>query len=89
MARHPYTKAAKVFLPPRKPLGEAVPWFVYSENRRDNDLNSHTPWSKWDEQDIRYAVAVGKSLADTANFLCRPIYEVRDKAKEMGLAFRR
>lgn len=44
---------------------------------------------KWDEQDIRYAVEHGESLADTANFLCRTMYEVRDKAKQMGLIFKR
>lgn len=54
----------------------------------DGDLNSHSPWSEWDEQDIRYAVEHGQSLAETAIFLCRTLYEVRDKAKEMGLAFR-
>jgi hypothetical protein len=66
-----------------------LPWFVYSESPRDGDLNSHTPWSEWDEQDIRHSVEHGESLAETAIFLCRTQYEVRDKATEMGLAFKR
>ena len=57
--------------------------------RKDDDLNSHTPWTRWDEQDIRYAVEHGDSLAKTANFLCRAQYEVRDKAHEMGLRFKK
>ena len=55
----------------------------------EGDLNSHLPWSAWDEQDIRYAVEHSKSLAETANFLCRTDDELRDKAKAMGLAFKR
>ena len=67
---------------------EELPTFTYSESPL-RDLNSDTPWSEWDEQDIRYAVEHNNSLAETADFLCRKQYEVRDKAKEMGLDFKR
>ena len=68
---------------------EELPWFVYSQSPRDGDLNSHTPWSEWDEQDIRYGVEHDQPLAETANFLCRTQFEVRGKAKEMGLVFKK
>lgn len=67
---------------------EGLPRFTYSRSPNDGDLNSHTPWSEWDERDIRYAVADNRSLAETAVFLCRTEDEVRDKAEEMGLAFK-
>jgi len=87
MARHPYKRNLVVSLAPRPPLKETLPRFVYSESRKDSNINSHTPWSKWDEQDIRYAVEHEKSLAETADFLCRTYKEVRHKAAAMGLRF--
>lgn len=68
-------------------MARELPWFVYSATPRDGDLNSHTPWSTWDEQDIRYAVDHNQTLAETANFLCRTQQEIRDKAHAMGLRF--
>jgi hypothetical protein len=64
-----------------------LPVITYCESPPDGDLNSHMPWSEWDEQDIRYAVEHGQSLAETAIFLCRMPQEVSDKANAMGLRF--
>jgi hypothetical protein len=66
-----------------------LPVITYCESPPNGDLNSYTPWSECDEQDIRYAVEHGQSLAETAIFLCRTDDEVRDKAKVMGLEFKR
>ena len=41
------------------------------------------------DEAIRYAVEHDQSLAETAIFLCRLHYEVHDKAKAMGLTFKK
>ena len=60
-------------------------WFVYSGSRKDDDLNSHTPWSAWDIEDLTWAAEHNKSVKETANFLCRTEYECKQKAIELGL----
>jgi hypothetical protein len=88
MARHPYTRKLNVSLEPRKPLGEGEePWFVYSKSPRDGDVNSHKPWSAMDMADLKLAIKDGWMLSETASFLCRAQYEVRDRAKELGFEF--
>ena len=68
-----------------------LPTFVYLETPPpEGDLNSHTPWSAWDEQDVRYAVEQGELLAETAITLCRTVKRCeKAKAKKMGLEFKR
>jgi hypothetical protein len=41
------------------------------------------------EQDIRYAIEHDHPLAENANLLCRTQFEVRDKAKKMGVGFKK
>ena len=49
------------------------------------DANSGKPWSKMDISDLRNEIAHGRTVAQTASFLCRDEGEVREKMKELGL----
>jgi len=49
------------------------------------DANSGKPWSKMDISDLRNEIAHGRTVAQTASFLCRDEDEVREKMKELGL----
>jgi hypothetical protein len=49
------------------------------------DANSGAPWSKLDVSDLRNEIAHGRTVAQTASFLCRGEDEVREKMKELGL----
>ena len=49
------------------------------------DANSGKPWSKMDISDLRNEIAHGRTVAQTASFLCRDEDEVREKVKELGL----
>ena len=52
------------------------------------DANSGKPWSKMDISDLRNEIAHGRTVAQTASFLCRDEDEVREKMKELGLVER-
>jgi hypothetical protein len=52
------------------------------------NLNTGTPWSEIDLYDLAWAVRHGRSIEETADYLCRSITEVRTKAAELGLAFK-
>ena len=49
------------------------------------DANSGEPWSEMDISDLTNEVARGRTVAETASFLCRDVYEVRAKMKELKL----
>jgi hypothetical protein len=49
------------------------------------DANSGEPWSEMDISDLTKEIAHGRTIAETASFLCRDKDEVRDKMKELGL----
>jgi hypothetical protein len=49
------------------------------------DANSGAPWSKLDVSDLRNEIAHGRTVAQTASFLCRGEDEVRETMKELGL----
>ena len=52
------------------------------------DANSGKPWSKMDISDLRNEIAHGRTVTQTASFLCRDEDEVREKMKELGLVER-
>ena len=52
------------------------------------DANSGEPWSEMDISDLTNEIAHGRTMAQTASFLCGDEDEVRQKAKELGLAER-
>ena len=49
------------------------------------DANSGEPWSEMDISDLTNELTHGRTMAETASFLCRDEDEVRQKAKELGL----
>jgi len=49
------------------------------------DANSGDPWSEMDISDLTNEIAHGRTMAETASFLCRDEDEVRRKAKELRL----
>jgi hypothetical protein len=53
------------------------------------DLHDNAPWSETDIADLQNHVARGRTLEETASFLCRVgTYEdVARKAKELGLTW--
>jgi hypothetical protein len=50
-----------------------------------SNLNSGKEWSDWDVEDLIGALAYGRTVAETADFLCRDENEVREKLQELGL----
>jgi hypothetical protein len=49
------------------------------------DANSGEPWSEMDSSDLKNELEHGRTIAETASFLCRDVYEVRAKMKELRL----
>jgi hypothetical protein len=49
------------------------------------DANSGEPWSEMDISDLTNEIAHGRTMAETASFLCRDEDEVRRKAKKLRL----
>jgi hypothetical protein len=49
------------------------------------DANSGQPWSEMDISDLTNEIAHGRTVAETASFLCRDEDEVREKMKQLGL----
>jgi hypothetical protein len=49
------------------------------------DANSGEPWSEMDIIDLTNELAHGRTMAQTASFLCRDEDEVRHKARELAL----
>lgn len=52
------------------------------------DANSGEPWSEADISDLKNEIGRGRTVAQTARFLCRDDYEIREKMKELGLVVR-
>jgi hypothetical protein len=52
------------------------------------DANSGAPWSEADVSDLKNELDHGRTIAQTASFLCRDVPEVREKMKELGLVER-
>ena len=42
-------------------------------------------WSEADISDLKNELDHGRTIAETASFLCRDVYEVRATMKELGL----
>jgi hypothetical protein len=59
---------------------------AFSDQEAPMDANSGEPWSEMDISDLKNELAHGRTFAQTASFLCRDEDEVRQKAKELGLA---
>jgi hypothetical protein len=49
------------------------------------DTNSGEPWSEADISDLKNELDHGRTVAQTARFLCRDAAEVRAKTKELRL----
>ena len=58
---------------------------IHRESTEPMDANSGEPWSEADISDLKNELAHGRTVAETASFLCRDEDEVRQKAKELGL----
>jgi hypothetical protein len=52
------------------------------------DANLGAPWSEADVSDLKNELDHGRTIAQTASFLCRDVPEVREKMKELGLVER-
>ena len=52
----------------------------------ESNLNTGTPWSSWDDQDIRSALDDNCSIEEIADFLCRTPSEVRQRIAEIAEA---
>jgi hypothetical protein len=50
------------------------------------EINNDKEWSKIDLSDLRHCVARGDTIAEIAAFLLRTESDVREKARELGLA---
>ena len=57
---------------------------IHRESTEPMDANSGEPWSEMDISDLTNELAHGRTMAETASFLCRDEDEVRQKAKELG-----
>lgn len=49
------------------------------------DANSGEPWSEADISDLRNELDDGRTIAETASFLCREVCEERTKMKKHRL----
>ena len=50
------------------------------------NLNTGTPWSSWDDEDIRWGLDHNNSIEEIANFLCRTPSEVHQRIREIAEA---
>jgi hypothetical protein len=50
------------------------------------NLNTGTPWSSWDDEDIRWGLDHNGSIEEIANFLCRTPSEVRRRTEQIAEA---
>ena len=58
---------------------------IHDVHRPSSDANSGEPWSEADISDLKNKIDRGRTIAETASFLCRDVDEVRAKMKEFGL----
>ena len=66
-------------------LSLALAWTTLIPLKKPN-LNTGTPWSSWDDQDIRLGLDQNRSIEETADFLCRTPSEVRQRIREIAEA---
>jgi hypothetical protein len=59
--------------------------YVGSTRWTTMDANSGEPWSEADISDLKNELDHGRTVAETASFLCRDEDEVREKMKELRL----
>ena len=50
------------------------------------NLNTGTPWSSWDDEDIRWGLDHNRSIEETAELLCRTPAEIRQRIQEIAEA---
>jgi hypothetical protein len=50
------------------------------------DLNTGTPWSTLDDDDIRWGLDHGRPTEETATFLCRTPSEISERVEEIAEA---
>jgi hypothetical protein len=50
------------------------------------NLNTGTPWSSWEDEDIRWQIDHNRSTEEIAEFLCRTPSEVRQRIAEIAEA---
>ena len=48
------------------------------------DANSGGPWSEADISDLKNELDHGRTIAETASFLCRDVYEVHAKMRSLS-----
>ena len=48
------------------------------------NLNSGDEWSEMDDRDLAQAITFAENVAEIADFLCREVNEVRERAVELG-----
>ncbi len=48
-------------------------------------LNSDEPWSETADRDLRQAITFGRDADEIADFLCRDVEEVCERARHLGL----
>jgi hypothetical protein len=53
----------------------------------DEEINTG-PWTTMDDEDLRDAITSGAPLDDVANFLCRDLLDVAERAAALGLKWR-
>jgi hypothetical protein len=49
------------------------------------NLNTSKAWSETDDRDLRQATTFAHDAAEIADFLCRDVEEVRERARQLGL----
>src|SRR3954452_4082982 len=49
------------------------------DDSEEPNLNTCTPWSSWDDDDIRWGLDHNRSIEETAEFLCRTPSEIRQR----------
>jgi hypothetical protein len=56
------------------------------DRSEEPNLNTCTPWSSWDDQDIRWQLDHNRSIEEIADFLCRTPSEIRQRMREIAEA---
>jgi len=49
------------------------------------NLNTGKEWSEIDDRDLRQATTFANDAAEVADFLCRDVEEVHERARQLGL----
>jgi hypothetical protein len=53
------------------------------DRSEEPNLNAGTPWSTWDDQDIRWGLDHNRSIEEIACFLCRTPSEIGQRIREI------